>query len=147
MLGFGAGNWLKRYRGQFELVFELLEELVLVDVLVEELVPELLLESVSVVQLPLEQLFDREFELLVDFETVTDLLPARMRPSLTERAVRSPGAGTIGAASATENAATVARMLAAKANALRPAMAPCSFPAGCPKGQPSGHLNMDGRAA
>jgi hypothetical protein len=128
-------------------VFELLEELVLVEVLVEERVPELLWESLSVVQLPLEQLFERELDLLVDFETVTDLLPIRMRPSLTDSAAGSPGAGTFGAASAAENAATVARMLAAKANVPRPAMAPCSFPAGDPKGRPSGHLNTDGRAA
>ncbi|MBE1207797.1 hypothetical protein [Aminobacter carboxidus] len=114
-------------------MFELLDELVLVEVLVEELVPELLWESLSVVQLPLEQLFERELDLLVDFETVTDLLPTRMRPSLAERAVRSPGADTIGAASAAETTATVARMLAAKANVPRPAMAPCSFPAGGPK--------------
>jgi hypothetical protein len=116
------------------LVFELLEELVLVEVLVEELVPVLLWESLLVVQLPLEQLFERELDLLVDFETVTDLLPIRMRSSLRDRPAGSPGADTIGATSATENATTVPRMPAAKANVLRPAMAPCSFPAGSPGG-------------
>ncbi|MDR7219715.1 hypothetical protein [Aminobacter aminovorans] len=79
VLGISTESCLERSRNQFELVFELLEELVLVEVLVEELVPVLLWESLSVVQLPLEQLFERELDLLVDFEVVTDLLPTRMK--------------------------------------------------------------------
>lgn len=79
MLGISTESCLERSRDQFELVFELLDELVLVEVLVEELVTVMLWESLSVVQLPLEQLFERELDLLVDFETVTDLLPIRMK--------------------------------------------------------------------
>ncbi|WP_332688232.1 hypothetical protein, partial [Devosia sp.] len=109
------------------------DELVLVEVLVEELVPELLWESLSVLQLPLEQLLEREDDLPDDFETVTDLLPTRMRPS-TDSAAGSPGADTIGAALAGENAKTVPRMLAAKANVPGPAMAPAPFPLAAPKG-------------
>ncbi|WP_432287470.1 hypothetical protein SLT36_11195 [Aminobacter sp. BA135] len=104
------------------MVFELLDELVLVEVLVEELVPELLWESLSLVQLPLEQLLERELDLLVDFETVTDF-PIRMRPLLRESAA---GSDTVGAVLAAEMA--MPRMPAARANALGLAMARAPFP-------------------
>ncbi|WAX97472.1 hypothetical protein N7E70_011735 [Aminobacter sp. NyZ550] len=126
-------------------MFELLEELVLVEVLVEELVPVLLWESLSVVQLPLEQLFERELDLLVDFETVTDLLPIRTSPLLLERAARSEGADTVGTALAAERATP--RMPAARANALGLAMARAPLSLAARNGRLSGHLNTDGRFA
>jgi len=122
------------------LVFELLDELVLVEVLVEELVPVLLWESLSLVQLPLEQLLERELDLLVDFETVTDLLPIRMRSPLRDSAAGAPGGVATGAASAAENA--MPRMPAAKANVPRLAMARAPFPPAARNGRRSRHLNM-----
>lgn len=115
------------------------DELVLVDVLVlvDEFVPESLFESLSVVQVPFEQLVERELDVLVDFDTVPDFLPIRMSSEWPEpdRKVRSIGADAICAASAAESAIAVPRMPAATANVLRLAMARAPFP---PAAQGSG---------
>ncbi|GAA4118131.1 hypothetical protein GCM10023067_22770 [Aminobacter aganoensis] len=94
---------------------ELLDELVLVEVLVDELVPELLWESLSVVQLPLEQLLERELDLLVDLETVTDLLPIRIgAPEAAAGVMAGPGPAS-GPAWAAETVRAVPAKIAAAA--------------------------------
>lgn len=66
--------------GQFELLLLFDELLVEVLVLVDELVPELLCESVSFAHVPLEQLLERDREMLVDFEELSVRLPIRTSP-------------------------------------------------------------------
>lgn len=136
----GAG---RREPAQFEFVFELLDELVLVEVLVDELVPVLLWESLSVVQLPLEQLLERELDLLVDLETVTDLLPIRMGalPRAENGTIAGIDAGS-GPASAAEKVRTALAKIAAEAKRWNLAIAHAPL-----RGTPKRYLNMAMRGA
>ncbi|GAA2877635.1 hypothetical protein GCM10010837_32890 [Aminobacter niigataensis] len=136
----GAG---RREPVQFEFVFELLDELVLVEVLVDELVPVLLWESLSVVQLPLEQLLERELDLLVDLETVTDRLPIRMGalPTVANGTIAGLDAGS-GPASAAEKVRTALAKIAAEAKRWNLAIAHAPL-----RGTPKRHLNMAMRGA
>lgn len=123
-------------------MFELLDELVLVEVLVDELVPVLLWESLSVVQLPLEQLLERELDLLVDLETVTDRLPIRMGALPTAKnGIAGFAAGT-GPASAAEKVRTALAKIAAEVKRWNLAIAHAPL-----RGTPKRHLNMAMRGA
>lgn len=73
------------------------ELLVEVLVLVDELVPELLCESASFVHEPLEQLLERDREMLVDFELLAVRLRTRTSP-LAAASAASPIRAGIGAA-------------------------------------------------
>ena len=108
---------------EFELLDELVEVLVLVDVL-----PPVLLSrsrSLSVVQEPLEQPFDVDFDELNDFEVETDVVPTKIisLPPATRSAV---ACGETGAACAV-NAMSADAASAADANCQRPAIARAPF--------------------
>ncbi|WP_269930595.1 hypothetical protein [Aminobacter sp. HY435] len=106
---------------QFVLLLVLDVLLVDVLVLVDELVPVLPCESVSLEQDPFEQLLERDLELLVDFDTVTDLLPTRMGPAAS--VARSAGVNGSCAASTVVRPAAAPNTIAAMAISPRRAMA------------------------
>lgn len=116
------------------LVLVLDELLVDVLVLVDELVPVLLCESASLEQEPFEQLRDRGLELLVDFDTVTDLLPIRIGAG----AMATGMTGIWGAAE--DEPATALKTIAANAISPRCAMA-CSPDRRRTGRRPVRHLN------
>ncbi len=82
---------------QFELLLLFDELLVEVLVLVDELEPELLCESASFVHEPLEQLLERDREMLVDFDVLSVRLPTRTGP-FTAASAASPMRAGIGVA-------------------------------------------------
>lgn len=106
-----------------EFLFEFDALLVDVLVLLDELVPVLLCESVSVEQVPFEQLVERDFEELVDFETLVDLLPTRM--GATAKLVKPSRARGNCAAWAEPNPAVAPKKTVTSANVPRGDMA-CS---------------------